>query len=271
MATIDIKYFSAVPRFERLKAEDPKGGFDLYWEAHVQGFQPLFNVEYSETETGPWIPVLDQPEDVTFILSVTPKILTTQILRFFRLVVYAASAPTVRVFESAVQYNSNNPDRAIFLQWREQLRRKRLQLRHRYAGIPSMLLSRRVFGQVCAQCVDKVLGSTVSSTCTECYGTGFIGGYHLSKDLMADYAQTRTAPPNEKIEGNTDAETRSVVTLPFPLARFKDIWVDVNNIRWRVEKNDVTDFRALPLVQNITLTKFPASDIAYEVPIPIRP
>ena len=254
------------------------GGFDIYWDVTVRGFSPLFNVEYSETEFGPWCRILPDGQETTanMLIGVTPKVLTQTTVRFFRLLVYKhVSTPTpsnVLVWTGDTpQYQANVPVRSVWLKMREMLRRHRLSLQPRYGGQECAILRRRTYGDTCPRCGDEILTDAQSSTCPICYGTGLVGGYFDPVLILGQYQESAPADgtQNEGAMGIDELEVSTIKTFGYPFIKYKDIWVAYHGSpRYIVQKVSRVEYAQWGIFQLLTVSRLPYSDPSYTIQIP---
>jgi hypothetical protein len=282
MATTSIilNEFIAVPNLDRtpdlLTGKIP-GGFDIHWDVSIRGFTPRFNVEYSETESGPWCRILADGEETAdnFLTGVTPKLGTQSIIRYFRLLIYKhVTTPTVSntlVWTGDTpQYQANTPPHGVWLKYREMLRRHRLALEPRYGGQESAILRRKTYGVKCSRCSDEVLKSAQSSTCPICFGTGLEGGYHDPFLLLGQYQESPPADgtQEEKEMGVDEQEVSQIKTFAYPFVKYKDIWVAYKGSpRYLVKKVSRVEYAQWPVFQTLTVSRLPFSDPAYNIPV----
>lgn len=246
------------------------GGYNLYWEATAWKFTATYVPEYS-FDGEDWTAAVGSPTANLFALNVGPPRTSVLGSPVFRL--KAFNGATLR-FTSEPFDSRNRLAKSDYLVWREIVRRETLGL-NKFTGINGFLLRKIVQGAKCTTCLDEVTGEPSMSNCPTCFGTGYLGGYHTPMPLRGDWTSSPPASSETKQEGTgiVDSHVAVVHALPFPLAKFGDVWVDIaTNIRYYVAKpTEENQYRGVPTSQEITVSRLPVSDAAYKVPVTLTP
>lgn len=135
-----------------------------------------------------------------------------------------------------------------------------------FTGRPCALYSARTFGVRCATCFDSVTQRRTLSSCTACYNTGFMRGFH---NPVMVYAQI---DPFAKTQQNTQqhvleqASTQARLGV-YPKLKPRDVLIERENVRWRVMAVTTTERLRAPVHQELTLFKIPLGDIEYKIPL----
>lgn len=211
--------------------------YDAYWGVsplrEVPGFVPWFNIEASETEIGPWIPLLDEPVRADFALGLG------------RTVFRASSPPLARLSiapsdsDEAVQWSrpytpGHDFKPGDFLLYREVLRKEMLTL-EKHSGYPCYLIKRIRGGFPCPKCADEILGIASASPvdgsgdCGLCFGTGTYGGYHRPQPLLVDWPERPSGSGTQtmsEIGKSEDQKFSPVHVFAYPTISSDDILVD---------------------------------------------
>lgn len=134
-----------------------------------------------------------------------------------------------------------------------------------FIGRKCWLFPVRTFGPRCT-CVDNVLGRKTRTGHTLCYGTGWLGGYHAPVEC---YIQIDPNPKNVRmtsLQEQQSNDTRARL-ISFPPVAPRDILVEADNKRWRVETSTPTQRLRSVLHQELVLHEIPRGDIEYNLPV----
>lgn len=116
-------------------------------------------------------------------------------------------------------------------------------LLRRFTGTLCAFLPARTMGPRCTLCYDKLKMKQKLSTCPECYGTSFQGGFYNPVNVFVDL----NPPPSVvQISNFARSQVKNSVLLManYPIAKPNDVIVDRANARWRiVQVNTVTEKR----------------------------
>lgn len=144
--------------------------------------------------------------------------------------------------------------------------RKHINLLMReFVGRRCWVLPIRTFGQRCG-CWSTVLSKRQRSGCPSCFDTGFVRGYMHPIEMWIQF------DPEPKTEQQTNVsilqQTNTTARLGyFPELKPRDIVIESENRRWRV--NQVTSTQHLRAIvhQEVQLHEVPKSDIEYSIPL----
>lgn len=101
-------------------------------------------------------------------------------------------------------------------------------------GTPAMLFKKKNEGVRCNNCWDTVLKRVTKSTCSVCFGTGFIGGYYKPSSHWMNFSPD---PITAQVAdfGTREPSQTDVEFVNYPLLQLGDIILEVNSHRfWRV-------------------------------------
>ena len=136
-------------------------------------------------------------------------------------------------------------------------------------GEPMLLLKRKYTGQICP-CIDDADGSDQCGNPLHpeypCYGTGILGGYYPSLNIMVRrWNQTRAVPIHSVgFEVDTNPTMWTIYT---PLITEGDLLIDGENRRWEVTTTHQYHWREMITHQEFQVVLKKPSDIVYKVPI----
>jgi hypothetical protein len=133
-------------------------------------------------------------------------------------------------------------------------------------GIDVKILKRRHFGQHCTACKDPFTYEIVIYKCTDCYGTGFIGGFF---NPIGAFARFIPAAVQGDISdaGNVSILKTNVLTLSYPKIEKGDVVIEAySNRRWLVESVYPTEMHRIVVNQRLTASELSRDSIEYLVP-----
>lgn len=144
-------------------------------------------------------------------------------------------------------------------------------LRHRFASRSGTVLKRLRYGQRCAKCRDLLTEELQNTTCGECYGTGFIGGYHppIRMQLFDVDPELIREDKDNRMRGTIrDVQVKARAIGCIQLNKY-DVWVDDHSDqRWIIHDiQHASEIRGVPLVFIVTMRLAPYSDPVYSVEV----
>lgn len=127
------------------------------------------------------------------------------------------------------------------------------------------LLPVKSFGQLCS-CTDPVTGRVLTSNCTLCYRTGYVGGFHNAVRVYVEILQPSSRALSDVIP--ITAGQAWLRTGNTPLLNVGDVIVENEDNRWRVANPIRTTERLRAVVrQEAPLDRVQASDPIYSHPV----
>ena len=253
--------------------------YDAYWGVSPlkdnPRFTPWFNVEASETELGPWIPLLPSSVQGDYAIGLGHIL--------FR----ASAPPMVRLSISpsetagAVQWSRPYLPGSLFkstdfLLYREVLRKEILTLQE-YSGYPCYLVKRIRGGFPCPECDDEILGAGTASpvdasgSCGLCFGTGIYGGYHRPQPILADWPSRPqgSGTQGKGATGRTEDEKFSPIHVyAFPSVASDDILVDAGTgNRFVISEVHPVLWKIHTAGQDLSAYLLPKGHPAYRIPV----
>lgn len=147
----------------------------------------------------------------------------------------------------------------------EIVRRNNLLLR-RFTGRLLAYFPVKAQGARCPQCWDNLKKRTNSSACTNCYGTGYMGGYYNQINVFID---VNPSPNLVQLSNFGKLEVNNTVMFMsnFPIAKPSDLIVEPTNRRWRVvQVNSVTQKR-YTVQQYLQVEEIEKSDPEFLLPV----
>jgi len=135
-----------------------------------------------------------------------------------------------------------------------------------YVGRQCVVLAVRTFGERCDVCYDRITGRRTASNCKTCYNTGFMRGFHrpILAYIQIDPSDKAQANGREFVSEQVFANARMGV---YPLVKPRDIIVEREGKKWRVNSVRQTERLRSPIHQEVSLTLIPPGDIEYKIPL----
>jgi hypothetical protein len=147
----------------------------------------------------------------------------------------------------------------------EIVRRNNLLLR-RFTGRLVAYCPVRWQGPRCALCWDNQKKRSNSSSCTECYGTTFQGGYY---DPIHVFVDVNPSPNVLQLStfGKMEINNTVLFMSNFPLAKPNDLIVERGNRRWRVVQVNVITEKRYTVQQYLQVEEIEKSDAEFLFPV----
>lgn len=236
---------------------------NVFWEVENFNGNPRqfeFTILRSESSFGPWEQLAPPFFDAYWFRDVT-ALKSHKWRKFYYLL-------RVRdiVLNETSDFGPTSQDGEPDLIAMEILRQEDVLFRE-HIGRLCWLFPVRTFGAYCV-CYDRTSNRRTKSNCLNCYDTGFLGGY-LSP--IACYVQFDPSgnqpiptPLREKQENKTTARL-----ISFPQIKPKDILVEAENARWRIESVTSTQRLRTTVHQELVLRGIDIGDVEYKLPINI--
>lgn len=143
-----------------------------------------------------------------------------------------------------------------------ELRRHFNILFREFSGRRCWIIPARTFGQRCTACWDKVLNKKTRSGCGGCFDTGFARGYLSPIEV---FAQVESGSPDVAAPNAPGKNSARIVDVGN--AKPRDILIEGENNRWRIEAVNDTEHGRAPILIDLSLQKIPPSDIEYRIPL----
>lgn len=237
-----------------------RGNYYVNWDG--QGFGSFkFAIENAPNSDGPWTPV-DDKFYAAGPIKVTPKEknLSLTYTTWFR--IKAIEGTTVTAVSNPFDCNLQ-VTRQEYLYWKEMVRRWNLELR-KFGGDPAIVLRLKTYGEP-ADNVHPILGKPIGTEDSSGKGQKFKGGYHTPVAVFGAYGDSSEKKSSVEQHGTSEVHKIKIWSMPFPLLNTNDIWVDIlTNNRYRIESNELIEFRGLIVKQIMSASKLPITDPAYK-------
>lgn len=241
-----------------------KDHLDLAWETSTSSLDPYdftFVVERSESQYGPFDQISEPFSDKYEFRDIIVNL-------FHRWRQYWYRIRVTRKSDSEVQYSvvvtlGAQPDLVA-----QEIRRQELILFREHIGRKCWLFPVRTFGQRCS-CYDSKTRQRIRSGCVTCYDTTFVAGY---LNPVEAYVQFDPSPAHIEFGQlhETQQQNASARMPYFPTVKPRDIIVESENRRWRVERVSTTRRLRATVHQELVLHEIPGSDIEYRLPVRVE-
>jgi len=261
-----VKAFKRVETYRR-----SRGGNLVAWEMHPSFQLPDgagFEVEFSTSGVDPdWALVWQGSGDQFLVEDPIRRSYGMSDAGFYRVRTFSG----VPEYVSEVVQAGGDLSRAEQLILRAITDKERLRMEKR-GGTCGYLYKRRVWGDKCLTCTDPDTGEVVKARCTECYGTGIVGGYFTPVaywTIPSNPRKTRgyRVDPDR---GGVDDQIEYFRGLNCPWLSSGDVWVNYKNDR-RYIVHAISDLQYAGTVWGfdpIEMRLVPSSDIIYDLPRP---
>lgn len=247
---------------------------DIFWEIDAvkagvtddlkthEIFDYQFFVSRSEAGAGPFIDVGGPFRDPTYTFRDNRVSLLSK-WRSFYYKIRVLHVPTGKTAEFGPVSNSDpEPDRvAMAVRFEEDV------LFREFIGRKCWLFPVRTFGPRCT-CWDPIAARRTRSNHRPCFGTGWLGGFLYPVECFVQIDPTTNAPQLTSLTESQQNVTRGRM-MSFPPVKPRDILVESENRRWRVESVSNTQRLRAPLHQELTLSEIARGEVEYELPVNI--
>jgi len=134
------------------------------------------------------------------------------------------------------------------------------------SGRTYYLIKRRSWGTRCTTCWDSTLMRVTDPDCTECHGTGWVGGYF---DPLSFKAMMTPSPNYNQITmfGEWRPSDSLLIMLNYPILTTRDVLVDDGNVRWAVKNVRKVEKLGYIIEQQAQVTRISEDDPVYDIEI----
>lgn len=236
---------------------------DIFWEIENFSGNPRqfeFTILRSESSTGPWDQLGPPFFDGYWFRDPTPPKMHKWRTLFYLLRVRDILTNEIAEFGPTSQ--QGEPDLIAL-----EIFRQEDVLFREFIGRQTFLFPVRTFGAYCV-CYDRVTSRRTKSQCLSCFDVGFLGGFlsPISCYVQFDPSGQQAVPTPYK-ENQLNKTTARLIS--FPQVKPKDILVEVENVRWRVESVTSTQRLRSSVHQELNLKQIDLGDVEYKIPINI--
>ena len=137
-------------------------------------------------------------------------------------------------------------------------------------GSPSFVYRRRRAGIQCTVCFDPIQKRRITSSCYNCYGTNFVGGFYQPVDTYVNFEPTANSPVIQEW-GETQDNATNIQVSSFPLLSPGDLIRELRNNRlWRVVKVNQAEKRRAAVIQFAQVVEIKPEDIENKLPYDLK-
>ncbi len=218
-----------------------------------------FQVLRSEGSAGPWDPISPEMEDRYFFVD--NAIDLSNRWRVYNYLLRVKQKKTGDVLEAGPVAHEAKPDLVA-----GELRNHFHLLMHEFVGRRCWILQRRTFGPRCTQCFDPTLKAKTRSGCSICFDTSYVRGFYTPIEAYIQIDPSTATNQNSNI-GKIQQDTTTARLGYFPQLKPGDMFIEGENIRWKVTKVNSTQRLRAVVHQEVSIYALPKSDIEYAVDI----
>ncbi len=236
---------------------------DVFWEignftGNIRQFE--FTILRSESSGGPWDSLTPPFEDQYYFRDATPPKMHKWRTLFYLLRI--RDKITNEILDVGPTSQSAEPDLIAL-----EINRQEDLLFREFVGRACWLFPIRTFGAYCV-CYDRVSSRRTKSGCLNCYDTGFLGGFLSPIQCYVQFDPSgQQATPTSFREKQDNRTTARLIS--FPQVKPKDILIEVENTRWRVDTMTPTQRLRSIVHQELTLKEIDKGDTEYKLPVNI--
>lgn len=236
---------------------------DVFWE--IEGFhgnirQFEFTLLRSESSFGPWEPLSAPFEDQYYFRDVTPPVMHKWRTLYYLLRIRDKVSNETADFGPTSQ--QGEPDLIAM-----EINRQEDVLFREFVGRRCWVFPVRTFGAYCI-CYDRVTSRRTKGNCLNCYDTGFLGGYLSPIETFIQFDPAGDAAVPTALKDRQDTKTTARL-ISFPPVKPKDILIEAENTRWKVESVTSTQRLRSVVHQELTLKEIDKGDTEYKLPVNI--
>jgi hypothetical protein len=152
-----------------------------------------------------------------------------------------------------------------------EIRRREHLLFREFNGRQVFHFPRYTFGQRCKTCYDQgprgnSIARRTQQNCASCFDTGFVGGYATPMSIWVQFDPSPIEAQRTDLKEHQFIQTTARTTF-FPPMKPKDMLVEAEDRRWRVERVSFTEKHRAKIRQELVLSEIPKDDVRFSVPI----
>lgn len=236
---------------------------DVFWEiseffGNINQFD--FYIYRSESPGGPWERLAGPFKDQYYFRDVSPSVMHKWRTLYYQLKVVDVLTSEEAIFGPTAQL----PEADLIAM---EIMRQEDHLFREWVGRRCWLFPIRTFGARCV-CFDRVAGRVTRSGCLNCYGAGFLGGYMTPIECFIQLDPNANAPIPSPL-GEQQGNVTSARLLAFPPVKPKDMIVESENKRWKVEKVTTTQRLRAVVHQELALREIVHGDTEFKIEVKI--
>lgn len=164
----------------------------------------------------------------------------------------------------------------LTVEYREQPHRSRIARKarrdlyitlSRLNGTVFIVLKRKRSGERCSTCYNPYTQDSVLSSCGECYGTTYTGGYFDPVTIWGKVDPT-SGGNQFGLQGLSETNISGFVCMDYPLIELEDILVEKQtNRRFKVVRGMQTESSRIAVHQDLQISELARTAIEYSIPV----
>ena len=244
-----------------------RGTARISWSLRARFIDPgphIFQLQASRSGGDTWEDVGAEAENTSYALDDTRRLYGQDM----RLIYRVRLTTPVNEYVSGEATILGKLTRRQWLQAREIVRQISLDSRGMEC-FEGFLLKRKIEGDRCTMCLDRMTNGIKNSDCSLCKGTGYVDGYFVGiKAIMYELSPTIRETHNRRSVGTITDGAVLARYVGLPLVHNRDVWVDANSDRRYMIGNvqHISEMNQIPLAITAELRPLEFSDIAFTVP-----
>ena len=152
-----------------------------------------------------------------------------------------------------------------------EIRRREHLLFREFNGRKVFHFPRLTFGQRCQHCWDQgsrgnFIARRTQQNCATCYDVGFVGGYTSPMSIWVQFDPSPIATQRTDLKEHQFIQTTARTTF-FPPIKPKDMIIEAEDRRWRVERVSFTEKHRAIIRQELVLSEIARDDVRYSVTV----
>jgi len=244
-----------------------RGATKVFWELDRRFNDPLpYTFQLQTDESGianadDWINVGTPVTNAYYATDPAQRLFGKQLTTYYRL----------KLTTSSGTYYSLPTQSIGNLTWRDwhlarEITRKEMLRLRKYTAILGYLLIAKRTGIPC-DCTDPLTNELTLTFCTNCYGTGFVGGYY--PPLPCVFFDVSPESSDEHIDmqgrGQVDDIIKVARYIGYPHLRVRDVFVarDTDRRYYINKVKNLAEIRGMPVITEPTIHAAPFSDVIY--------
>ncbi len=253
----------------------PEGGTRVYWTVSPRFIDPLphaFQLQVAMTpapRADEWEDVGAPTEDAFYATDFEKRLTGKSLDAHYRVVLTSPVGTYTSIPSDGLSYLN----RREWLHARDHLRQLKKLIRKYTGCYEGFLLKRKRYGPLCTRCGDKNREEPTDSTCTVCYATGIVGGYHPAVPDFLVELSNESSREKVNLEPPSPGTGKPIVikgACPGDmLVQSRDVFVATRSgRRWNIETvTTLAEYRGFPTKLEIEMRMLNFAHIVYQVPV----
>jgi hypothetical protein len=244
----------------------PHDNFVQWTVTDATGVLSYFELERSGSPEGPWENISGKIDKTNYYFVDKPShLMGLTTIHWYRI----KAVPTTGEMNS--DYST-----ATTVQYYDQPLRGRIARKARYdlgivlkrlTGVKFLLLKKKRFGGRCTTCYNEITKDAMLSSCGDCYGTTYEGGFHNPIAALGKF-DPKVIQQSMNLGGKSEVNVLGITMLDYPLAEPEDLLVEVHtNRRFKITKKIQTEGSRVLVHQDLQVSELSHSASEYGIPL----